>query len=36
MVGNDNGKLRTNNMNRTIHRKLDEIKLLLEKILEKL
>ena len=33
MVGNDNGPLRTN---RTSNRKLDEIKELLEKILEKL
>ena len=33
MVGNDNGQLRTN---RTSNRKLDEIKKLLEKILEKL
>jgi hypothetical protein len=33
MVGNDNGKLRTK---RTTHRKLDEIKDILIKILEKL
>ena len=33
MVGNDNGKVRSN---RTSNRKLDEIKELLEKILEKL
>ena len=33
MVGNDNGKVRSN---RTSNRKLDEIKIILEKILEKL
>ena len=33
MVGNDNGKVRSN---RTSNRKLDEIKAILEKILEKL
>jgi len=31
MVGNDNGKLRTN---RTTHRKMDEIKELLDKVVE--
>jgi len=31
MVGNDNGKLRTN---RTTHRKMDEIKELLNRIVE--
>jgi hypothetical protein len=33
MVGNDNGRLRTN---RTSHRKLDEIKEILQEISEKL